>query len=123
MPIQTEIAISVLEACKKTGERDYFSEYEINLDLVESMLLEGGFPCDELEDLSKYALDLAAMAVFKHHIGCNDRSTSLGDCYALFVGRHETNKFSSVEPVENGIITDLSWNQTLEQIIDMLKED
>ena len=123
MPLETDTIISILEACKKTGERDYFSEYEIDLNIVEDNLLQGGFPSDDLEDLSKYALDLAAMAVFKHKIGTNKKSVSLSDCFVQFMGRGTTEKFEGAEATETGIITDLSWNQTLEQIIDMLKDE
>lgn len=118
MPLESETAINILETCKKTGERDYLHEYEINLSVVESLLLEAGFPCDKTEDLSKYALDLAAMAVFKHKIGINEKSVSLGECFALFMGRA-----NSGVPVGKGTITDLSWNQTLEQIIEMINDD
>ena len=121
MLLETDTIISILEACKKTGERDYFSEYEIHLSIAENNLLQGGFPSDNPKELSKYALDLAAMAVFKHKIGTNQKSVSLGDCFAQFIGRVSSGNIET-QPTKTGIITDLSWNQTLELIIDMLKE-
>ena len=122
MPIETEVAIDILECAKKTGERDYFQEYEISTEVVRDTLLQAGFPDDEIESLKKYAVDIASLAVFKHQVGTNNKNASMVDCFKLFVGFGENQDFSSVSAVGKGTITDLSWNQTLERIIGELQD-
>ena len=123
MPIETETAINILECAKKTGERDYFKEYEITTEMIRDILLDSGFPDEETDSLHKYAVDIAVLSVFKHRIGMNEKDTSMVDCFKLFVGFGKNSNFKSCNAIEKGTITDLSWNQTLERIIDELEDN
>ena len=121
MSIEVDTARNILECAKKTGDRDYFAEYEITTDLVEEQLIIAGFPEDKDEELKKYAVDLAAISVFKHKIGCEE-STTMSDCFKIFMGAGKNDSgISECAASGTGTITDLSWNQTLEQVISMLK--
>ena len=122
MPIETEVAIDILECAKKTGERDYFQEYEVSTETVRDALLQAGFPDEEAESLKKYAVDIAALAVFKHLVGTNTKNASMVECFKIFIGYGENTDFPSEPAIGKGTITDLSWNQTLERIIGELQD-
>jgi len=117
MPVETETAIDILECAKKSGDRDYLAEYEVTIDKVRKQLLEAGFPTDQPDDLNKYSIDVCALSVFQHRLGLHDKSVSIGECFALFMGQSGDDHV-----VGKGKITDLAWNQTLERIVEQLEE-
>ena len=108
-----ETIIQILENAKIRESSDFLREYEINIKHVMDALIDAGFPIDENELLYKYSIDMAAMSCFKHKIGCGVENVALVDCFKILIN----NEHNSV------LITDLSWNQTLEQIVNMLQEN
>lgn len=114
--LSIDTIISILEAAKKTGERNYFHEYNICIEDVKCMLLESGFPKNRHDELTEYALDLASISVFKHTIGKTGVETSLSKCFKIFMGSHNTMSTGY------GTITDMAWNQTIDEIINLIQK-
>ena len=114
--LNLETIVSILETSKKTGDRNYFYEYNICVEDVKCMLLESGFPKSKHDELTEYAIDLAAFSVFKHQIGKTGKEVSLSRCFKIFMGSHNTMSTGY------GVITDMAWNQTIDEIVSIIKK-
>ena len=119
MPLEIETTINILNATKKSGDRDYFKEYEITPEIVSTILLEAGFPEEKKEDLTKRSVELACVAIFKHKVGSDPKNASLLDSFVQVIGRSDGVNHSRIG---KGIITDLAWNQCVDEIINLLEK-
>ena len=98
-----------LDSTRKCGERDYFQEYEITPFQIKMILLQAGFPDDLHDMLDGYCIDLAAMSVYRHKLGSSDVPVPFISCLKVFTGG-----------AKKGTITDVAWNQTIDEIIDAI---
>lgn len=119
MGLDTETMVNILTTSKKVGERDYFKEYEITPAIVRCILIESGFPTDKQVELKKSSIDLTAVAIFKHRVGSGQKNLNLCDCFSQVIGRNDGEPFNMTGC---GTITDLAWNQTVDEIISLLEK-
>lgn len=119
MPLEIETTINILTTSKKTGQRDYYKEYELTPEITATILLESGFPEDKKDELKKFSIDLTCMAIFKQRLGTSTKAISLSDCFSQVIGRTDG---VAHDKTGKGIISDLSWNQTVDEIIGLMEK-